>query len=165
MTQVWPLQKDCPAFYGDPGNHPEQWQAWEAANLTTVPCPWVLHMDKKVITKITIHKKCAASLTTVLNNVWDAVGKSQAEIERLKFDQFSGSYNQRPMRGGSARSMHGYGAAIDFDYDDNQFHATKHLFTDSTILIVKFKEEGWAWGGDWSPGSVDAMHVQAARVH
>ena len=23
----------------------------------------------------------------------------------------------------------------------------------------------WIWGGDWSPGSIDAMHVQAARVH
>jgi hypothetical protein len=31
--------------------------------------------------------------------------------------------------------------------------------------VIKFKEEGWIWGGDWLPGSVDAMHVQAARVH
>jgi hypothetical protein len=27
---------------------------------------------------------------------------------------------------------------------------------------VKFKEEGWIWGGEWSPP--DAMHVQAARI-
>ena len=41
---------------------------------------------------------------------------------------------------------------------------SKHLFTDATLLVVKFKEQGWQWGGDWSAGSIDAMHVQAARV-
>lgn len=162
---IWPLQKDCNAFYGNPGNTSAQWAIWEAANLVDVLCPWVLHMDKLNIVEIRIHKKCADSLKTVLGNIWDAVGHDQSAIETLHYDQFSGSYNQRPMRGGSARSMHGYGCALDFDYDDNLFHATKHLFQDNSLIVVKFKEEGWQWGGDWSPGSVDAMHLQAARVH
>jgi hypothetical protein len=162
---IWPLQRDCNAFYGNPGNTSAQWAAWESAHLVKIPCPWVLHMDKEIVKEISIHKLCASSLTNVLNNIWDAVGKDQSAIETLHYDQFSGSYNQRPMRGGSARSMHGFGVALDFDYDDNLFHSTKHLFQDSSLIVVKFKEDGWQWGGDWSPGSVDAMHFQAARVH
>jgi hypothetical protein len=86
-------------------------------------------------------------------------------IRALRYDVYDGSYNLRPMRGGSALSMHSFACAIDWDAADNQFHAQKHLFTDSSLLVVKFKEEGWIWGGDWLPGSEDSMHVQAARVH
>ena len=163
--QIWPLQSNCNAFYGDPGDTPDQWAAWEKEYLVDVPCPWPLNMDNVVVTKIRINKKCADSLTRVLNNIWDATAHSLSAIQTLRYNLFSGSYNQRPIRGGTMRSMHGYGAAIDWDDQDNQQHALHHLFTDSSLLIVKFKEENWIWGGDWSPASIDAMHVQAARVH
>ena len=161
---IWPLQSDCNAFYGNPGDTPEQWAAWEAANLVEVPCPWPLIMDNVSLTKIRIHKKCADSLTRVLNNIWDATGKSLSAIAALRYNRFSGSYNQRPIRGGTMRSMHGFGAAIDWDDQDNQQHALHHLFQDNSLLVVKFKEENWTWGGDWQSSSIDSMHVQAARV-
>jgi hypothetical protein len=165
MPNVWPLQKDCNAFYGNPGDSQAQWTAWESSHLVNVPCPWVLHMGKDVVTQIRIHKLVAPSLTAVLASIWDAVGKDQSAIDTLHYNQYSGSYNQRPMRGGTARSMHGFGAAIDFDDQENQQHHMQHLFQDSSLLVVKFKADGWTWGGDWSPASIDAMHVQAARVH
>jgi hypothetical protein len=165
MTNVWPLQRDCNAFYGNPGNSPSQWAAWEKAHLVNVACPWTIRMGKSVVSHIEIHKLAAASLTRVLGSIWDAVGHDQSAIETLHYDQYSGSYNQRPMRGGTMRSMHGFGVAIDWDDQENQQHHTKHLFQDSSLLVVKFKAEGWIWGGDWSPQSIDAMHVQAARVH
>lgn len=161
---VWPLQKDCNAFYGNPGDDQASWELWERVNLVDVKCPWVLHMDKEILTSIRIHKACASSLTTVLGNIWDKVGRSQPMIEGLKYDSFSGSYNQRPMRGGTSRSMHGFGAALDFDYDDNLFHSTKHSFADNSLIVTAFKAEGAVWGGDWSPQSIDAMHFQFARV-
>jgi hypothetical protein len=166
---VWPLQKDCNEFYGNPGNIQAQWTAWEAVNLVDVPCPWKLSfIDGKIIKPvpaIRIHKKCADSLKVVLGNIWDAVGQDQSAIETLHYHEFSGSYNQRPMRGGVARSMHGYGCALDFDSEENQQHSLKHLFQENSLIVAKFKEENWIWGGDWSPQSVDAMHYQAARVH
>jgi len=166
---IWPLQRDCNAFYGNPGDSPAQWAAWEKANLVNVPCPWPLFFIdgklKQPVAAIRIHKKCADSLSAVLGQVWDAVGKSQAEITALHYDHYSGSYNQRSMRGMSNRSMHGFGAAIDWDAEENEQHAMKHLFTDASMLVTKFKAEGWIWGGDWSSGSIDAMHVQAARLH
>lgn len=165
---IWPLQKDCNTFYGNPGNTPAQWDSWEKANLVDVKCPWPLFfIDGKIkqnVAAIRIHKKCADSLSSVLGQVWEVLGKDPSKISDLHYDRYSGSYNQRSMRGMSQRSMHGFGAAIDWDAEENEQHATKHLFTDDSPLIVKFKADGWTWGGNWSVGSIDSMHVQAARV-
>jgi hypothetical protein len=161
MTNVWPLQRDCLSFYGDPRQ-----PSWLQGNTIDVPCPWPLHVGRISVAHILIHKKCAESLVRVLNGIWDATGKSLSTIERLRYDQYDGSYNLRNIRGSAAAlSMHAFAAAIDWDAADNEQHALKHLFQDDSLLVVKFKEEGWIWGGDWSPASVDAMHVQAARIH
>lgn len=157
---VWPLQRDCIAFYGNPAS-----AGWIQANTVSVLCPWQLHVGGTPTSHILIHKKCADSLSRVLAAVWDAVGKSQDEIHKHRYDVYDGSYNFRPMRGSAAMSMHSFACAIDWDAADNAFHSTKHLFTDQDLLITKFKEDGWIWGGDWTPGSQDAMHVQAARIH
>jgi hypothetical protein len=169
QMNIWPLQKDCNAFYGNPGNFQAQWQVWEAANLVDVPCPWkIFFIDGKLVQPvpaIRIHKLCADALKAALGNIWDAVGHDQSAIETLHYHHYSGSYNQRPMRGGTARSMHGFGAAIDWDAEENEQHSTKHLFQENSLIVVKFKEQGAVWGGDWSPQSIDAMHLQFARVH
>lgn len=159
-ANLWPLQSECGAFYGNPST-----RNWLQTNTTDVFCPWPIFMGKDPVGHILIHKKCADSLVRVLGAVWDAVGHDVEKIKALRYDQYDGSYNFRPMRGGHALSMHSYACAIDWDAADNEQHSMKHLFTDDSLLIVKFKEEGWVWGGDWSPGSIDAMHVQAARVH
>jgi hypothetical protein len=161
MTNTWPLQRDCLGFYGDPRQ-----PRWLQANTIDASCPWPLHMGSVAISHILIHKKCAESLTRVLNNIWEAAGKSLTTIRKLRYDVYDGSYNLRSIRGSaSALSMHAFAAAIDWDAADNEQHARKHLFQDDSLLVVKFKEEGWIWGGDWSADSIDAMHVQAARVH
>lgn len=156
----WPLQSQCLSYYGDPRT-----AGWLHANTVDVACPWPLSMGAIAIPHILIHKKCADSLGRVLGAVWDAVGRDQQKIKALRYDQYDGSYNLRVMRGGSSLSMHSFACAIDWDAADNQQHSQRHLFRDDSLLIVKFKEEGWVWGGDWSPGSIDAMHVQAARIH
>lgn len=160
MNNIWPLQSQCMNFYGNPYR-----AGWLAANVTDVLCPWRIHVGVTPVSHITIHKKCADSLTRVLAAIYDAVGKDQDKIHELQYDVYDGSYNLRPMRGGSSPSMHSFACAIDWDAGANPFHASKHLFTDDSLLVVKFKEEGWIWGGDWNPGSQDAMHVQAARIH
>jgi hypothetical protein len=150
MTQ-WPTQAQAATFYNP-------------VTLVPVKCPWPIFIGSKPVAFIQIHTKCAESLTLVLSRVWQDVGQSMDKIKELRYDQYDGSYNYRPMRGGHNLSMHSYGCAIDWDAADNQQHSLKHLFTDTSPLIVRFKEEGWIWGGDWSVGSIDAMHVQAARV-
>jgi hypothetical protein len=157
MKNNWPLQKDCIAFYGDP------YKPNFMANLTHVICPWTFSPTGHNI--IISHKKCSDSLTKVLNNVWADIGKSQDNAHKLGYDIFDGSYVVRPMRGGSAISMHSFGVAFDFDAAANQQHSLKHLFQHNTPLVDRFLEEGAIWGGDWSPSSIDSMHFQFARVH
>jgi hypothetical protein len=159
IKQNWPTQARAMAFYGNPAS-----DGWANAHLVHAACPWPLHMDKAILHQIQIHKLCAPSLTRVLSWVWETCGKDQEKIASLHYDRFSGSYNYRPMRGGSALSMHAYGAAIDWDDADNQQHSHKHLFTADSPLIRAFLDEGWEWGGNWSGASIDAMHVQAAHV-
>jgi hypothetical protein len=156
----WPLQRDAAAFYGDPRQ-----PGWLQHNTTSVACPWTLFVGEIRTSHILIHNKCAESLARVLNNIWDAVRHDLTVIKAHRYDQYDGSYNFRPKRGGNSLSMHAFACAIDWDAKDNAFHDNHHLFTDQSLLVTKFKEEGWIWGGDWSPGSVDAMHVQAARIH
>jgi hypothetical protein len=152
--QVWPLQRDAPRFYPNP-----------AHNLVAVTTPWQMRYGNTPVDHIMVHRKCADSLKRVLAYIWTQCDESQAKIEALHYDRYSGSYAARPMRGGSAPSMHSYGAAIDFDDEENQQHSQHHLFTDDSLIVKAFKAEGWVWGGDWSPSSIDAMHFQAARVH
>lgn len=156
----WPLQSQAMQFYGDPRG-----TSWFADNVVHVECPWPLHVGATPVHTIAIHKKCADSLRIVLANVWDAVNHDAGTIKTLRYDVYDGSYNFRPKRGSSSLSMHAFAAALDWDAADNAFHSAHHLFTDQSLLVVKFKEQGWIWGGDWSPGSIDAMHVQAARIH
>jgi hypothetical protein len=160
MMNTWPLQNACVEFYGDPSQ-----PGWMESNTTRVVCPWPLFMGTEHIGSILINKKCADSLTRVLNVVWDGVGHDADKIKQLRYDQYDGSYNFRPIRGGHIMSMHAFAAAIDWDASDNSQHSQHHLFTDDSPLIKAFKDEGWIWGGDWSAGSIDAMHVQAARIH
>src|SRR5215472_6147266 len=61
---IWPLQKDCLAFYGDPRR-----AGWLHANTVDVPCPWALRIGNVTVRNIVIHKKCADSLTRVLGNI------------------------------------------------------------------------------------------------
>lgn len=161
----WPLQSQCDSFYGNPRGSGAYNSSWARSNLTHVHCPWPLHMGEIPVPSIVIHRKCAASLERALAKVWSEVGKSESSIRELRYDVFSGSFAYRAKRGASSLSMHAYGAAIDWDAPDNQMHSARHLFAEDSPLIRAFKAEGWVWGGDWSGPGVDAMHVQAARVH
>ena len=88
-------------------------------------------------------------LTRVLDAVWEATGKSVDTIKKLRYDVYDGSYNLRNIRGSAASlSMHAFAAAIDWDAADNEQHAQRHLFQNDSLLVVKFKEAGWIWGGD-----------------
>lgn len=158
---TWPLQRDCANFYGDPRDaNGKASAAWESKNLVLIKCPWTLRYDGKPVSGIRIHKKCAESLTRVLNAIWERCGRSQEEIDRIGMSVYGGSYNFRVMRGGSSLSMHSYGCAVDFDPPRNGL-GNKNPAMDRRV-IEEFEREGWEWGGHWS--RPDGMHFQAART-
>ncbi len=151
---TWPTQAECPSFYGND-------EATIRAALVNVQVPWLMNGKTHVIP---IHKKCADSLTRIVNFIWETCGKSQDQIHKFGYDIFDGSFNWRPIAGTNTRSVHSYGAAIDFDAAANPQHATKTEFKSDSLITTAFETEGWIWGGRWSVGSVDAMHFQSARV-
>ncbi len=158
--QIWPLQRDCDSFYGNP-----RLKGFVQNHLIEVPVPWKMIYETTAVTHILINRRCSESLERVLAYIWAACGQDQTKIDALRYNRFSGSYNYRPMRGGGALSMHAYGAALDFDDEDNPFHSKEHLFTESSLIVKAFESEAWIWGGSWASQSIDAMHFQAARIH
>ncbi len=158
---TWPLQRDCTKFYGDPrGANDKASAKREREHLVLVKCPWELRFEGKSVSGIRIHKKCAESLARVLTAIWERVGRSQAEIDRIGMSVYGGSYSFRAMRGGKSLSMHSYGCALDFDPARNGF-GNRNPAMDRRV-IEEFEREGWEWGGHWS--RPDGMHFQAART-
>lgn len=158
MKNVWPLQRDCMTFYGDPRR-----ANWFSANTVRIAPPWEMRIGKTPVKQLTVHKKCAESMLRVFKSIWEAVGKSQAEINKRHYNIYDGIYNLRAMRGNPNNlSIHSYAAAIDMDAANNPFNSKRHLFQAGDLIVVKFEEESWVWGGRWS--SPDSMHFQAARV-
>ena len=160
----WPKQADCPTFYGNPDpdgdGHPNR--AWEDANLTRVVPPWqmVLAWDaSKPVKSILIHKKCAPSLATVLQSIWEYCGRDQFKIEVARAHLYGGAYNFRLMRGSSRLSMHSYGCAIDLDPEHNAFGSAPTM---APQIVKAFEDQGWVWGGLWK--KPDGQHFQAAIV-
>lgn len=149
----WPTPAECPAFYGDD-------EATIRANLVNVQIPWL--MNGKTHT-IQIHKKCAESLTRIVNFIWETCGKSQDQIHTFGYDIFDGSFVPRNIAGTGKRSNHWYAAALDFNAARNPQHATaaNTEFKEESLITTAFKREGWKWGGNWSPEYRDAMHYQA----
>jgi hypothetical protein len=108
----WPKQdyNSMVKFYGKVGE-----------NQTSLVLPYEMKLawdlDTKV-SKITCHEKVHDSLKRIFQKTLDHYGLET--VQELRLDRFGGGLNVRKMRGGSAWSIHSWGAAIDLDPDRNQ---------------------------------------------
>lgn len=156
VNNQWPTYANIESFYGAPGtNH----------ITVTLPYPMKLAWDTKTqITRTTINKHCADSFVRVLENVLNVYGIE--EISKLRLDYFGGTYNNRPMRGGTRLSTHAYAAAIDIDPERNALRADSRTATMAKPAYNKWWEcweaEGWVSLG--RTRNFDWMHVQAVRL-
>lgn len=153
----WPNadQTSLIEFYGQPG---------DSSNLTQIELPFPMRIawnPSQVVTKTTVHKKCAESLLRILNEILDHYGLD--EIQRLRIDHFGGVYNVRKKRGGSTWSSHAFAAAIDLDPANNKLRmkAPEASFSQSPYIpmIKAFESEGWTSLG--RAKNYDWMHFQA----
>jgi len=169
---VWPLQKDCDSFYGNPrgrGGGAKSSNQWESQNLVAIHCPWQLYNDENVKQKINsfrMHRKVEESLMRILNKAWEEIWhKDQALVEKDNMHRFSGSFVYRNIRGSSRLSMHAYGCAIDFAANLMPLGSKWDEKKGPPKAFIKlFEDEGWVWGGEWT-SRPDPMHFQAARTH
>ncbi len=146
----WPKsdQASLRAFYGEPGNED---------NLVYINFPYKTYYDGKLVTRTRCHRKVAASLTRVLNDIGDRYAGREDIMEEAR--DYCGVFNFRPKRGGTSWSLHAWGAAIDLDADDNTFRDHWPMQSDMPLEIMEaFSREGATAAGAW--WGFDAMHFQ-----
>lgn len=146
---VWPHDdtKSKTAFFGKPGT-----------NLIAITPPFQMYYDGHPIKTITVNKKIATAMLTILTEVSDACGHDQKKIDATGISAWGGCYNDRPIRGSSNISNHAFGAAVDIDPAHNPLGAKEWKMP--KVVIDAFKRQGFLWGGDYK-GRKDPMHFEA----
>jgi peptidoglycan hydrolase-like protein with peptidoglycan-binding domain len=155
VTQ-WPTQGDVQAFFGPPAT---------SQVMLQTPYPLRLAWDPStVVNRFQCHAKVVDAFRAVFQGALDHYGLER--IQELRLDLFGGCFNHRPMRGGSALSMHSWGIAIDLDPERNQlsWNRSRAAFArpeyDPFWSIVRGQglvSLGVERDFDW-------MHFQAARL-
>ncbi len=159
-ADLWPrqTQREMEKFFGPVG-------ANQATLVLPRDYPLKIAWDRaRRVTRITCHEKIHDAAKRVLERALDHYGAAQ--IAGLGLDLFGGCLNVRRMRGGSAWSMHAWGAAFDFDPERNQL-----AWNRSRARFARPEYERW-WALWEDEGFVslgrardfDWMHVQAARL-
>jgi hypothetical protein len=158
LSQKWPKQgyTSMCNFYGPVGE-----------NQTSLELPYRMRLawDKdSTIKKMTCNQKCAKSFYNIFEKTLKHYGET--EIKKLRLDLFGGCLNVRKMRGGSAYSIHSWGAAIDLDPDNNQLKWGREKATLAKPAYEPFwkfvEEEGGTSLG--KERNFDWMHFQFAYL-
>jgi hypothetical protein len=152
----WPLQKDCMTFYGGVGLNQKRLQ---------LPFEMVIAWDRRVkVTSFLVHEKVHASAGRCFEKISETY--SDNDRKKLGINLFGGCMNVRPMRGGTAYSMHSWGIAIDFDPERNLLKwdrsKARLAHDDARSFWDIWEAEGWVSLG--RARDFDWMHVQAARL-
>lgn len=158
LSAAWPrsLEAEMNRFYGAVGT-----------NQTSLQLPWPMKIawnTSQVVNRITCHEKVHDSVLWVL----EAVANEYSEAERARhgFDMFGGCLNVRRVRGGSAWSVHSWGAALDFDPVRNQLRWGRDLAYFAKPVCDAYRKI-WSDAGALSLGEArnyDWMHWQFARL-
>jgi len=158
----WPSETSVDRVFGPHGTPDGR-----TPPLVHVDCPWTLRIawnGNQTTSRIAIHERCAESLSRILQRAHAHYGTAQ--IQRLRLDQYGGSYNPRKMRGSDRWSMHAWAIAIDWDPDRNRLpwnHREALMARPEYEAWWRFwEEEGWVSLGRWR--NFDWMHVQAAKL-
>ncbi|AMB47603.1 hypothetical protein Y590_21870 [Methylobacterium sp. AMS5] len=155
----WPLQRDVKGFFG----------SFENLSLKRLTLPFKMKIAwdlRQEVTGFMIHEKVYDSAARVFEKVYGHYGDDG--VEDIGVNLFGGCLAKppRPIRGGSAWSMHSWAIAIDFDPGRNQLrwsHRQARLAKPDAAKFWEFwEEEGWLSLG--RARDFDWMHVQAARL-
>jgi hypothetical protein len=155
----WPRQADMEAFYGPAGG--------PRCTAGTVRFPFAHFLAWDLSTGVSTFK-CHERIAPAFQFVVDEAARQFGETEyrRLRLDLFGGCFNNRTMRGGTAKSTHAYGAAVDLDPERNQLKWGKDRASFARPEFFPF------WNIVEAQGLVslgriknfDWMHFQGARL-
>ena len=154
---AWPYDDTTSknAFYGDfhsPG--------WQDLNLVHMLAPYTMYYEKQPLAHgILVHKKIVQALTSVFNEIWDECNETQAAVDATGASDFGGCFNIRNIAGSNNWSNHSWACAIDLWPERNGFNSPNPGFTEDSIVVKAFKNQGALWGGNYS-GRRDNMHFE-----
>ena len=153
VSNPWPYPDAASLrrFYGEPGDE---------SKLVSVTFPYPTYYDGKLIRATRCHEKVAVSLLRILTAIGKGFGHRRDIMEEA--EDYGGCFNNRNKRGGTSKSLHAYGAAIDLDADDNTFRDSWPMKSDMPLEIIEqFYREGAISGAiEWG---YDSMHFQFSR--
>lgn len=159
-TGDWPVDspRALEARYGPPGG------PLATAGRCELPFPFVIAWEpRQRVSRFSCHRDVAAPLTRLFREV--AAHYGEQEFRRLRLDRFGGCFNDRPVRGGTRRSTHAWGVAVDLDPENNMlrwdhtrasFARPEYLPFWRVVEAVGATSLGRAHDFDW-------MHLQFAR--
>lgn len=142
--------------FGAPGG------AMCTAGQIVPPWPMVLAWDQRHrLGAIRCHQDVAASGQRAFDRI--AATYDQVSIRALGLHLFGGCFNNRPVRGGTRKSTHAWGVAIDFDPMRNRLNwnagQARLAQPDAVPFWEAWEAEGWTSLG--RARDFDWMHVQA----
>ena len=151
-------QENVKAMYGQPGEGP--------FTTLVVPKGFNLTYDGKPVSKIrNVHSKVSSNLRQAFEQILSSYGAAQ--VQALKINVYSGTYNKRVKRGGTTWSMHSWGIAIDLYYAKNKLRtkAPEAAFSKPEYknMIDIFERNGFYSLG--RAKNYDYMHFQAWDPH
>lgn len=152
----FPTQANVTKFYGphgEPGGF--------SPPVKTIRLPFTIFYEGTAVKVLRPHEKCADSLLAVFERL-AKVFPTEAARHEAGILTYDGLYAPRPMRGGTAWSMHSWAIAIDLNAakNGNKWHWPVQAVMPIEVMEC-FAREGWtAAGAFWSR---DAMHMQATR--
>lgn len=109
----FPTQANIEKFYGPAGG--------PRCTAGTVRFPFAHKLAWNVSDQVATFR-CHELVAPAFQRVFDEAAKhyGEARYRELRLDLFGGCFNNRNMRGGTAKSTHAYGAAVDLDPERNQ---------------------------------------------
>lgn len=147
------------AKFGNPGKEVE-------SRLVSVhmPYPLVIEWDtKSIVSTIRLHELVAPAFSAAFDSI--AKHYTRQQIESLKINLYSGSYNMRRVRGGASWSKHAFGIAVDFYATANGLMTPwdRAAFSrpDYAAFVAAFEAQGIAPLGKVM--GRDAMHFEFAK--
>jgi hypothetical protein len=140
-------------YYGSPGSE---------SNLVRFKMPYPMRLYSRNapanMTSHRCHRKVKDSLERVLKDLLETYGIDW--IVEHGLDVFGGIYNNRSKRGGTSKSKHAWGVAIDLNPAENGLHTPWPSKATMPIEAIEtFENHGWK-----SLGRLigrDAMHFEA----
>jgi len=151
-----PTYENIEKVYGESG---------KTESLTSIKCPFPLYFNGSPVSSLRIHTKVAKSLEDALTAVLSAYGLKKLKKLRIG-DDYGGTFNDRKMKGGSKKSTHAWGVAIDLNTKENQLNwgSDKALFAKEEYkkFIDIMEQYGWYNLGKYK--NFDYMHFQAVKI-